>query len=513
MRGFFTQGRYFLLPADCADVAALCEKYERKMLAVTELHEEKCMAPYFTEEAAKHTVILLSEENTVYPCEVQVISQKEYNDRLREIIPSFCIGCPYYGGVDSTDESLEGHHDEVTLNSVCFHRAEAWALQRESELYDFYHVDEWIERFAAEFPSQMMADLVDRGEHAHAAKLFSDALFSYVHCVIPPVWFMKRDGKYIFYCTTFTDEHDGIVMEHICKKLTAHHGKTWTFYQYIPRGFPVAEAKKPLGVVVNLLQNVESSLDMTVYVERGTVNEAYYWLCHELGERELQKLATPLNVEEIDSEAELPTEAADADTLAELFCDLMAESHYDELRAPASHVIFLSPRIDDPDASMEERLEDGAFYSFRCSYLCDRFVMPIHLDEPLEYIWDDCGTVTDLSMPIARFVFSDSPLDASRPSDEKGELFKRETSEFFDYLTKENVFLMFAQVTKGAVSEQFGIVLNHTRFLYAVRRWAPMFMKYPAELYLYTATKEGGGHYELGFDMKLLEKESFIWKR
>ena len=218
-------------------------------------------------------------------------------------------------------------------------------------------------------------------------------------------------------------------------------------------------------------------------------------------------------MEEVDSEAELPEEAADADTLAELFCDLMAENHYDELRAPASHVIFLSPRIDDLDASMEERLEDGAFYSFRCSYLCDRFVMPIHLGEPLEYIWDDCGTVTDLSMPIARFVFRDSPLDASRPSDERGEIFKRETSEFFDYLTKESVFLMFAQVTKGDVSEQFGVVLNHTRFLYAVRRWAPMFMKYPAELYLYTATQEGGGHYELGFDMKLLEKESLIWKR
>lgn len=512
MKGFFTQGRYFLMPADCRDVAELRSKYEDRPLAVTELFEEKCLAPYFSAEAAKSTVLTLREGNAVYPCEVQILSQKEYNDRLREIIPAFCEGCPYYGGIDASDESLEGHHEEVSLNRVCFHRAEARALQVDGDVFDFYHVDEWIALFVLRFPIGELERLIDGGEHERAAKLFCDTLFERVHCVIPPVWFRKRDEKYEFYCTTFTDEHDGLVMEYICKCLTERYGKTWDFYHYIPKGLDIPEAIKPLGVIASLLQNVEPSLEMKIFVDKGEVNQAYYWLCSTYGEMELQKLATPLDVQEMDPDEPIPVEAADPDTLSELFDELLPEIRYDEHRAPASHVIFYSPSYYDMDMADEEKLADGGFYSFRCSYLCDRFVMPIHMDEPLENVWKDLGTVTDLSLPIARFVFTASPLDASRPADEKGVAFMRETAEFFDHMARKGLFLLFAQVTRYGVSEQFGIVLNHTSFLYEARYFAPLFLKHPAELYLYTATKQSGGHYRLGFDMRLLEKESELWK-
>ncbi len=509
MKGFFTQNRYFLLPPDCLDTENMLGKYGGRRLAVTELLEEKCMAPYFVAEYAKQVEITLGEY--VYPCDVQVLSMKEYNDRLRAIIPSHCVGCPNYGGIDKTDESLDGHHEEIALDRVCFYRAQSEAAQVQSEIFDYYQVDEWIRRFALRFYSLNLEAMIDRGEFLSATDAFCETLFEIVHCVIPPVWVRKNNEKYELFCTTFTDEHDGLVMEHIFTRLTELCGNTWNFYNYIPKGVYVPEAIKPLGVIARFMQNVEPSLEMTIYAKKGYINETYYWLCMTLGERELQKLATPLNVIEAESEDELPEEAADADTLAELFEELLPQISYDEMRAPASHVIFFSPNIDDIDASEEEILSDGKLYSFRTSYLCDRFVMPLELREPLMNIWEDCGIVTELCLPIARFVFTKSPLCASRSADAAGERFMRETEALFDYLSKCGLFLLFAQVTGDGTSEQFGLVLNHTEFLYAVRYMAPFFMKYPAELYLYTASHRGGGHYKLGFEMKLLEEETLLW--
>ena len=40
-----------------------------------------------------------------------------------------------------------------------------------------------------------------------------------------------------------------------------------------------------------------------------------------------------------------------------------------------------------------------------------------------------------------------------------------------------------------------------------LRRYAPLFLRYPAELRLYTASGRNGGKYRLGYDMTLLEDE------
>ena len=55
--------------------------------------------------------------------------------------------------------------------------------------------------------------------------------------------------------------------------------------------------------------------------------------------------------------------------------------------------------------------------------------------------------------------------------------------------------------------EVFGVVLNMTELLYMLRRYAPLFARYPAELMLYTASGRNGGRYRLGYEMTLLETE------
>ena len=61
-------------------------------------------------------------DGLVYPAQVVLFSRKEYNDKLREIVKKHCGGCPNFSSVDETDESLEGHHEEISLDDVCFVR-------------------------------------------------------------------------------------------------------------------------------------------------------------------------------------------------------------------------------------------------------------------------------------------------------------------------------------------------------------------------------------------------------
>ena len=82
-----------------------------------------CIAPYFYSEygytEAEITVCNVSE---IFPVEVELFSQKDYNKKLREVILNYCPGCLKYKPISNRDNSLNGHFEEISLNSVCFYR-------------------------------------------------------------------------------------------------------------------------------------------------------------------------------------------------------------------------------------------------------------------------------------------------------------------------------------------------------------------------------------------------------
>ena len=59
--------------------------------------------------------------------------------------------------------------------------------------------------------------------------------------------------------------------------------------------------------------------------------------------------------------------------------------------------------------------------------------------------------------------------------------------------------------------EMYGLVLNLRAFQYEIRWMAPIFGRYPAELFIYTASRRSGGHWKLDFKMKRLETEKKLW--
>jgi hypothetical protein len=150
-----------------------------------------------------------------------------------------------------------------------------------------------------------------------------------------------------------------------------------------------------------------------------------------------------------------------------------------EYVAPAVHATFLAPNPDDEELSEEEIEENGAIYSFRSPYLLDRAVLSVRLHGMPKNIWENCGTITALSLPIARIVFNDVPYDLEGEISDESVRFRACIDEFYRDLSDAGVFKMFAQVMATGVAEQYGIVLNLTKLLYTLRYYAPVFEKYP----------------------------------
>lgn len=84
-----------------------------------------CIAPYFYNEYSfQECNVEIYNLSELYPVEIELLSQKEYNERLRSVVLAYCPGCCRYKALSNRAQSLNGHFEEIALNSVCFYRQE-----------------------------------------------------------------------------------------------------------------------------------------------------------------------------------------------------------------------------------------------------------------------------------------------------------------------------------------------------------------------------------------------------
>ena len=108
------------LPAE-VELTELCENYGLtgpRDLGIS-------LAPYFIsgyEKAAEK--VQIDAPGEVYPVDVEILTQEEYNARLREMICEYCPGCRNYKPLSKNVRSLNGHFGEITLDKICFYRWE-----------------------------------------------------------------------------------------------------------------------------------------------------------------------------------------------------------------------------------------------------------------------------------------------------------------------------------------------------------------------------------------------------
>lgn len=128
LKAFFYDYKYYLLPDEFQSVEAL---KEQKVVEVKRLKEELCMAPDFIYESIETELLTIEAPERVFPAEVNLYTSKEYDEILRKQVDVVCQNCERY--VDDGDESLDGHHREISLDGVCYLKRteeEYWSFSR-----------------------------------------------------------------------------------------------------------------------------------------------------------------------------------------------------------------------------------------------------------------------------------------------------------------------------------------------------------------------------------------------
>ncbi len=147
MQAVFYIDRYFLLPEGYPDFAAFKRAAEQAeapfAVSAAALREDHgiesrdvqkglSLAPYFiTGYHDEPTEIRITDPSALYPAEVTLLTQAEYNTRLRELVGSFCPGCIRFGKLTEKEKSLNGHFQELCLDGYCAYRVEEKPQPRE----------------------------------------------------------------------------------------------------------------------------------------------------------------------------------------------------------------------------------------------------------------------------------------------------------------------------------------------------------------------------------------------
>ena len=84
-------------------------------LKLTHLNEENCNFPYLISEDIKEVYINVANINQIREVEAIILSQKEYDERLQQVIQQKCLDCIHY-----EEGTLEGHHKNLSLNGDCW---------------------------------------------------------------------------------------------------------------------------------------------------------------------------------------------------------------------------------------------------------------------------------------------------------------------------------------------------------------------------------------------------------
>ncbi|MBO4563009.1 MAG: hypothetical protein J5772_05305, partial [Clostridia bacterium] len=138
-QAIFVNDSYYLIPEGCSTAeeflrglsdlpvsVMLRELKENNEIPSNNLDLGICIAPYFySDYNLKEAEVMIEDLDDVFPVEVELLTQVEYNKRLREAVLAFCPGCMRFKPLSNRVQSLNGHFEEIALNSVCFYRQES----------------------------------------------------------------------------------------------------------------------------------------------------------------------------------------------------------------------------------------------------------------------------------------------------------------------------------------------------------------------------------------------------
>lgn len=284
-QAFFYKNQYYLLPEDCKTYEEFCNKYKiGDEITATKLLEKKCQAPYFVEENMKDEKFVL--DSLTFEASVFLMTKKEYNKFLRDAVNGFCDGCPKFTPLSESDDSLIGHHEEISLDSICNFRE----LAEKDYSDEFVNYDDYMMKFinffeenASDFEKLIDAEMYDE-VHESIENEFWESLD-----LCDPLFFVGKkeySSKYYFYYSAHFDDVLTFVMKIIVEKLQKSEKlSNWEIKDYIPKGYFAINSKKPSKVDWDRLE-----FERTYFYfhfdesEKYDVNEMLLWIYGAIGE-------------------------------------------------------------------------------------------------------------------------------------------------------------------------------------------------------------------------------------
>ncbi len=83
------------------------------------LVSENCVHPYYIEEDIKLFYVNVSKISNITDEEVHILSRSEYEQRLSDLMQSFCVNCVNYEE-ELDEDNLKGHREKLCLDGSCW---------------------------------------------------------------------------------------------------------------------------------------------------------------------------------------------------------------------------------------------------------------------------------------------------------------------------------------------------------------------------------------------------------
>lgn len=505
-QAFFYNGRYFLLPEDCRTTDdVILNHTDYRSFPVKELTQKHCLAPYFLSESVKETKLRLKREALIYPCEVELLSLNEYNARLRQAVAARCPGCPRFGTLTEDDASLEGHHEEITLDGCCFIRQ---VFEPHGTIIP---LNAWMDSCVRAFGKLGLEALLDEGKLSEAREKCYQCL-DLCFTIRPYLYFdFAADGRRRMILSNGFAFADALLTEKLLERLEESYGKTWTFVNYIPEGASLPEAVRPKGLLWETNGENTSLQSLTVFCEPEQETGAFLWLNAFYGENRLCAVCGAYHTDT----GELPPDAEEPEAFREPLeaISLLQMLPGNEMHVPPLRTVALAPRsmeeTEDPEKFFRE---NGLLTATRLPEISIRFCDPLLMGQRPGNIWGEplaAGledmTIGHLAVGIREFTTFPSMDDPAL------DLPLRTLGLVKELLNKQQLLMDFQQTYAPGRVDFFFFVPDVPGLLERLRYCSPLFAALPATITLYTASHREGGRYLINFEMPLLETEEQLW--
>lgn len=482
-QAFFVNGEYYLLPKQYESFEKLMEVVEAKnsvKLKLKKLNETKCMSPYFTYEAITEETISLSGSELIFKTKVYLLSAKEYHDKLVAIIKQKCMDCANF--IDDGDyEQLNGHHEEVSLDSVCFKKR----LKDDEIYYVFaYELENTVKLF--NLKKSGIENLINEGKTNEAKDEFYSVLLKFMPAPLEIVLLKKKKTFECFF-PTFSADGWALIYYFFSKYL---NGKVdgWKFYSYLPQGTLPLKPEFAPTVFEEVIEAPNFSRKILNFFlkEDNLINfsETYMYLCSDMGEDNFLRGVADYFVS-YGSEKngkEVP--------YAEFKKALMKTKKTESLFADKSPVpVWHSVASYDQNGLPNKLASYCANLFFNCYEKVENA-----FDPRFEYshLLEDLGiAVAKLSITVKSAIFSKNVISGLTHALEK--------------MLENDFAVNFAREILNDKYNLFFLVFNKEKFLYELKRHSPIFEKYSATLDI--ADQIYSKKYEVSHLFKLISSE------